>query len=47
MEKALRNCIVIAIALPAHALDKAKGIQGIPEVTARVLNTPVRMKYTS
>jgi hypothetical protein len=47
MEKALSNCIIITIALPAHALDKAISLQYIFEVSARILNTPVRMKFAS
>ncbi len=47
IEKALSNRIVIAITLPAHALDKAISPQYISEVSARILNTPVRMKYAS
>ncbi len=46
MEKAIRNRIVITIALPAHTLDKAKGLQYIPEIRARILNTSVGMEYT-
>src|SRR3989338_10744976 len=47
MEKALRNCIIITIALPAHALDKSKGPQRLPKISARILHSSVRMKYTT
>src|SRR3972149_8982272 len=47
MKKAFSNRIVITITLPAHILDKAIGIQYIPEIRACVLNASVRMKYTA
>ena len=43
VKETFRNCIIPAIALPAHAADHAIGIQKILVITAGVLATAVRI----